>query len=164
MKQVILIRHAKSDQHFWGNDFERPLNDRGKADAYLMSKRLMNRQMDIDAWISSPAKRARKTAEIFTGVFGLTPDKIDFVSALYHAPPELFDEVIRMLPDELNSVALFSHNPGISYFVNALVPGTRVDNMPTCGIFAVSATTHRWLDFSLSKKQFLFFDYPKKEA
>jgi phosphohistidine phosphatase len=34
--------------------------------------------------------------------------------------------------------------------------------MPTCGIFAVSADATNWLGFNKAKKEFLFFDYPKK--
>jgi phosphohistidine phosphatase len=162
LKQVIVIRHAKSDQRFWGNDFERPLNDRGKSDAHVMGTKLKERKIPIDRWISSPALRARKTAEIFATELGLDSEALSFISALYHAPPEVFYEILEILPDDINTVAFFSHNPGISYFVNSLVPGTQVDNMPTSAMFAVSAEISRWGNFRRSKKEFLFFDYPKK--
>ncbi len=162
MKQLFIIRHAKSDQRFWGNDFERPLNDRGKTDAPSVAKRLKDKGIIVDAWISSPAVRAKKTAEAFVKTFNSDPEEIVFVSALYHAPPEVFYDVIKGLPDNLNSVAIFSHNPGITYFVNLLIEGVRVDNMPTCAVFAVRAEANRWGDFSSSKKELLFFDHPKK--
>ncbi|HRI26320.1 MAG TPA: histidine phosphatase family protein [Ferruginibacter sp.] len=161
MKQVIIIRHAKSDQRFWGNDFERPLNERGKADAPVMARRLKDQQIGIDAWISSPAERAKRTAEIFTKEFGLSADEVIFISALYHAAPEVFYDVLGHLPDNLATVSVFSHNPGITYFVNSLVDDVSIDNMPTCGVFAVSAAVSRWQDFARAKKKFLFFDYPK---
>lgn len=161
MKQVFIIRHAKSDQRFWGNDFERPLNDRGRSDALIMAKRFKNRQINIDAWIASPANRAKKTAEIFVENFNADAREIIFISALYHAAPEVFYDVINGLPDTFNSIALFSHNPGITYFADSLVQGVNIDNMPTCGLFAISSDTSRWHEFALSKKRFLFFDYPK---
>ena len=37
----------------------------------------------------------------------------------------------------------------------------RVDNIPTCGIFAVKADIKHWADFKEAKKKFWFFDYPK---
>lgn len=162
MKQLIIIRHAKSDQGFWGNDFERPLNDRGKSDAMIMAKRLKDKQLNIDAWVASPAKRAKKTAELFAETFKISSDEITFISALYHAPAEVFYEVIHDFTDDLNSVAVFSHNPGITYFVNSLVPDVKVDNMPTCAIFAIKADILHWCEFVNAKKDFLFFDYPKK--
>ena len=163
MKILFVIRHAKSNQRFWGNDFERPLNERGTADAPLMAARLKEKNIKIDAWISSPAKRAKKTAEAFAGIFNIPAENIILISALYHASHEVYYEVIRSLPASLNTVVIFSHNPGITYFVNSLVSDVKIDNMPTCGIFAVSCKLVSWAEFSNSKKEFLYFDYPKKE-
>ncbi len=162
MKSLFIIRHAKSDQSFFGNDFERPLNERGKSDAPVMAKRLLEKQVNIDGLISSPAKRAKKTAEIFAETIGRSTDEIVLISALYQAPVELFYEVVSALPDTLHSVAVFSHNPGITYFINSLQTETRIDNMPTCGIFAVGIDIKQWAGFTKAKKGFLFFDYPKK--
>lgn len=162
MKRLFIIRHAKSDQSFFGNDFERPLNERGKLDAPIMAKRLLDKQDKIDAFVSSPAKRAKKTAEIFIESFGMPTDEIIFVSALYHATDEVFYEVIAALPDNLDTVSIFSHNPGITYFVNSLNTKVKVDNMPTAAIFGVEINTTKWSEFTRVKKEFLFFDYPKK--
>lgn len=164
MKQLYIIRHAKSDQNFFGNDFERPLNERGRADAPLMAKRLADKKHTIVALVSSPAARAKETAELFSEILQIPASEIIFISALYQASRDVLYEVVSGLPDELNAVAIFSHNPGISYFVNNLNTGTRIDNMPTCGIFGISADINTWSDFSKAKKQFLFFDYPKKEG
>ena len=147
MKKLFIIRHAKSDQSFFGNDFERPLNERGKTDAPLMAKRLMEKQAKIDAFISSPAKRAKKTAELFAETFKKSTDEIIFISALYHATSEMFYEVVAALPDNLQSVGMFSHNPGITNFVNTLGINNQVDNMPTCSIFAVETTITHWAAF-----------------
>ena len=162
MKKLFIIRHAKSDQGFFGNDFERPLNERGKSDAAMMANRLVEKQVNIDALVASPAKRAKKTAEAFAGVLKKSPGEIIFISALYQAPEILFYEVVSALPDNLQSVALFSHNPGITYFVKSLSTKLQIDNMPTCAIFAIEADITQWQGFAKAKKEFLFFDYPKK--
>jgi phosphohistidine phosphatase len=162
VKQLLIIRHAKSDQSFFGNDFERPLNERGKKDAPEMAKRLLKRNIAIDAFVSSPAARAKKTAELFAKEYAVLNDEIVFISALYHAPAEIFYEVIKQLPDEANSIAIFSHNPGITYFVNELASNVRVDNMPTCAVFAIKIECDNWKDFAKTKRELLFFDWPKK--
>lgn len=162
MKKLFIVRHAKSDQSFFGNDFERPLNERGKADAPMMAKRLLEKKIKIDALVSSPAVRAKRTAELFAENLKLPKEEIIFISALYHAAPEAFYEVITALPDSLNSVAVFSHNPGITYFVNSLNTKIQVDNMPTCAVFAVETDITHWAGFLKAEKEFLFFDYPKK--
>jgi phosphohistidine phosphatase len=160
LKTLLIIRHAKAETVFTVNDFERPLNERGKSDAALMAKKLLDKNIAIDAFIASPAKRAKKTAELFCKEFKCKEDDIIFVSALYHAPAEIFYEVIKHLDDPFNTVAIFAHNPGISYFVNELT-NTRIDNMPTCAVFAVQASIDNWKDFAKAQKEFLFFDYPK---
>lgn len=160
MKKLFIIRHAKSDQRFFGNDFERPLNERGKQDAPVIAARLKTACPKIDAFVCSPAKRAKKTAELFASEFDHAEAIVE-ISALYHALPETFFETVSKLPERAGSVALFSHNPGITHFVNQLVPNVRIDNMPTCGLFALEFDGG-WQDFEKTKKNFLFFDYPKR--
>lgn len=161
MKSILLVRHAKSS---WDNisldDIDRPLNDRGKRDAPMMAERLLDRKLEIDAFISSPAKRARKTAEIFSKVFGKGKKHIEIKGELYEASENDFAAVIENLPNDLNVVAIFSHNPGITDFANRLT-STRVDNIPTSGIFAVKAETNDWRSFASAAKEVMFFDYPK---
>lgn len=163
-KTLLLVRHAKSSwDNFSLSDFERPLNERGKNDAPKMGKRLRKRNVKIDAFISSPAKRAKKTAAYFIMEFDRKEDEIIFISSLYHASVSDFSAAIKTIDDKFNQVAIFSHNPGITQFANELVSGPNLDNMPTCSVFAVKADVAQWKDFSKAKKEFLFFDYPKKE-
>ncbi len=163
-KTLLLIRHAKSS---WDistlNDFERSLNERGKKDAPAMAKRLIHKKISIDAFVSSPAKRAKKTAELFCQEYKKKEKEIIFITKLYHASPDTFFEVIAELDNSFNTVAIFSHNMGITEFVNLLVKDVRIDNMPTCGIFAVRMNAKKWIDFKTAKRDFLFFDYPKNE-
>jgi phosphohistidine phosphatase len=142
------------------SDFERPLNDRGKQDAPEMADRLQKKQKKIDAFISSPAKRAKKTAAIFAKAFDVDKDEVILEDELYLANEKAFFEVISQLPESMNTIAVFSHNPGITDFANALTDEIRVDNVPTCGIFAVSCEAS-WQSFKDSPRKFLFFDYPK---
>lgn len=161
-KILLVVRHAKSSWDIGSlNDFERPLNDRGKKDAPVMAKRLIDKNMPVDAFVSSPAKRAKKTAELFCETYGKTADEILYKSMLYHATPEVFYEVIGHLDDSFNTVAIFSHNPGITEFVNTLTDEPKIANMPTCGVFAVQVQLKKWSDFKKAKKEFLFFEYPK---
>jgi phosphohistidine phosphatase len=161
MKALILVRHAKSS---WGDltlpDFDRPLNERGKLDAPMMAQRLKSLGVVPDAFVSSPAKRARKTAQAFAEVLGAADTKIIFIESLYHASPETFSQVVAGLDNQYDTVALFSHNPGITLFAGQQ-DVARIDDMPTCAVFAVRSEAESWTDFAQSKKTFWFFDYPK---
>jgi len=161
MKQLLLVRHAKSD---WGDpslaDFDRPLNGRGKSDAPAMADRLVKEKIEIDAFVSSPAKRAKKTACYFAKAFGEDKDAVVFKDELYGAGEDEFYSIISQLKNKINSVAIFSHNPGITDFANDLAVA-RIDNIPTSGVFAVKIYCDDWKDFKTAKKEFLFFYYPK---
>ncbi len=162
MKTLLLVRHAKSN---WDNaslsDFERPLNERGKEDAPMMAQRLKDKKIDINGFVSSPAKRAKKTAKAFMKEYGMEHEELTLIPSLYEASTKDFYDAIEQIDDKNNSVALFSHNPGISDFVNSLEIFPVYD-MPTCAIYALEISTDSWKQFNEAEKRFLFFDYPKK--
>ena len=162
IKSLLLVRHAKSSwEDLSQKDFDRPLNDRGKKDAPVMAKRLRKEEdVKLDAIISSPAKRAFSTAKFFADEFDIKKKHIIEIKELYEASIENFYNAVINIDDDYNSVALFSHNPGITAFVNQLT-NVHVDDMPTCAVFALRINAKSWKDFRTAEKQFLFFEYPK---
>ena len=161
MKILLLIRHAKSG---WDNpslpDFERTLTERGKTDARMMAKKVEEKNFNVDALVSSSAKRAKKTAKIFMKELKIDEKNFQLMDSLYEAPVKNFYQAVEFLNDEYNTVALFSHNPGITEFINSL-DCQPVYDMPTCAVYACSIKTNQWKNFRTSEKKFLFFDYPK---
>jgi len=161
MKQLLIIRHAKSS---WDpgilKDFDRTLNQRGHQDAPAMAQRLLDKNISIDLFISSTAKRAFTTAAYFAKAYAKTENDIEKIDELYHAMPPVFYETIDQIEDTIDTVAIFSHNPGITEFVNQLT-STKIDDMPTCAIFAIKIDIKSWKNFAKSNKEFWFFDYPK---
>jgi phosphohistidine phosphatase len=160
MKTLILVRHAKSSHNLgMSSDFERPLTDRGISDAAEMGEKLFKKKIQIDQFISSPATRAKSTAEIFVKEYGRKLKEILFIPALYHSGAENFMEVISSLDDQHDHVAIFSHNPGITDFASNLT-STPIAHMPTCGVFGITVSVNSWNEFPGAKKSFLFFYKP----
>lgn len=158
----MIIRHAKSSWAYLDmEDFDRPLNDRGNHDAPILAKRLLKKNIEIDAFISSPANRALATAAYFAKAYDQQKNILQNPS-LYEAPASVFYEVVSNLDDSVKTAAIFSHNPGITDFANSLTK-VRIDNIPTSGVFAVKADIKKWSDFEAAEKEFWFFDYPKAE-
>ncbi|HEY9259728.1 SixA phosphatase family protein [Chitinophaga sp.] len=164
MKTLLLIRHAKSS---WTDpdmdDFDRPLNKRGKQNAPEMAQYLIARGMVPELIISSPAKRARTTAKIMANEWKYPKQAILLEEELYLCYAATFLKVITKIDDDIGAVAIFAHNPGITDFANYLTEEIRIDNVPTAGVFAIQADTDNWKDFDLAKKKFLFFEYPRKD-
>src|SRR3972149_8202033 len=98
MKTIILVRHAKSS---WKNprldDFERPLNKRGRRDAPLMGEKLKERQILPDLILSSPAKRARKTADLIAKAIGYPGKSSQFVDKMYHCGASVLLDLVTTL-------------------------------------------------------------------
>lgn len=159
MKTLLLVRHAKSDWATDVLDFERSLNERGHKDAPKMAKFLKSEEVEIDTFVTSPAKRALTTCRYFAEVF--ENKNIKKIEELYNASPTEFLEVIENLDDSVENVAIFSHNNGITYFANSLTY-ENIEHMPTCSVIAFKIETENWTEFKKSAKEFLFFYKPKE--
>lgn len=157
MKTLILVRHAKSDWPEDTEDFDRPLTERGIENAHKMAAYLMQNGIHIDQFISSPALRALHTCEIFNETYHI---EILTNRKLYNANENNFESVIYDLNDDLNSVAMFSHNNGISNFANMM--SGDIFAFPTCGVAGFQVDCESWADFEGAKKKLLFFYEPKK--
>lgn len=162
-RKVVMIRHAKSS---WANplqsDFDRPLNERGKHDAPVMGAILHERQVMPDLIIASTAKRTRQTAKKIAAELGYAEDNIKWEEKLYHCIPSVFEELLYELDDNISTVFIIAHNPGITEFVNQLSPEFTIDNMPTCGIVGAEADTDEWSNFTLAKRKVFLYEYPGK--
>lgn len=162
MKSLLLIRHAKSNWDLDLDDFDRPLNHRGQKDAPEMAKRLLKKDITINCFLSSPAKRALATANFFAEAFDKDLKDIITIPSLYEPTIDAFYNAIENLNDGFKTVAVFSHNPTITDFANQLT-SERVDEMPTCAVFAVKADMKKWGEFRSAQKEFWFFNYPKSD-
>ncbi len=161
MKTLYVVRHAKSSWKFPDlDDIDRPLSKRGKRNAPEMGLRLAKRGIRPGLLISSPAKRAFSTAKKIAAVIEYPKSKIKIESSLYHGMEKDILDVIRHLPDDIDELMIFGHNPGLTDFVNTL-SGAHIYNVPTCGIAAIAFETDHWKDIGKIPGKLVFFDYPK---
>jgi phosphohistidine phosphatase len=162
MKRLLLVRHAKSSWNHPGlDDFDRPLNKRGKHDAPMMAERLARRGIRPDAIVVSPAKRAKRTAKLLAEGMGVSQDHVRDEAQIYEASVPMLLQVIAGFDDNWSFVMLVGHNPGLTSLVNALA-GSVIDNLPTCGVADISLDIERWRDVAPGCGTCQFLDYPKK--
>lgn len=164
MKMLYVIRHAKSS---WDspllNDFDRPLNERGARDAPRMGKRLKEKKLIANLFLSSPAKRALTTAEKIADTLDYPIEKIKTDRDLFHAEDEEILRIVKHVSDKHEVVLIFGHNPGLTDFANRLTD-TSIDNIPTCGIVACNLNIDSWEQLDWGKGKVEFFDYPKNKT
>ena len=163
MKTVILVRHAKSS---WKNpglkDFDRPLNKRGKRDAPFMGEKIRERNILPDLILSSPAKRARKTAIRFSEEIGYPKEKIQYDDKMYHSDALYLLDLVRDMDDEHETIMLFGHNPDFSDLADMLLEHNPAPTIPTTGVHCIRFAVDRWRKIQKGKGESVFFDYPKR--
>jgi phosphohistidine phosphatase len=143
MKELILIRHAKSDRDQPVPDRDRPLTSRGVRDAGLVAAKVAPYLAAVGALYSSPARRAYTTALLFAARADLQAEAIRKEEAFYTFSSRDLRRAIAQLPDELSSVAIFGHNEAITDFVNAFA-AAGVPNVPTSGFIRMQFLSGSW--------------------
>ena len=163
MTRLILTRHAKSS---WDDprrdDFDRPLNGRGQADAPRVGAWLRARGHVPEAALISTAARATQT---FTRLFqGALPPPARFLDALYHADPETLRAT---LSGARAGVALMvAHNPGIGDFATRLLATPPDDpdyaRFPTCATAVIDFPAESWADLGWHGGTLVDFIVPRR--
>lgn len=161
MKQIVLLRHAKSSWDDYSlRDHDRPLGPRGWRDMPRMVKRLKTKAIYPDRILSSTALRAKQTAEILLKELELEESLLVFSENLYHASAPTILNEIKKQPDFIKTLFLVGHNPGFNDFIELL--GGAIHNLPTSGQYGFKVDINSWQELSIETAETWFIDYPKK--
>ena len=123
-RQLLLLRHGKSDWSAAVSDFDRPLKKRGKRAAQLMGLWLKQQNLVPDHILSSPAARARNTAEKLTKAIGLTGQQIHYDPGLYAANLQYLKIALANCPHNAQRILLIGHNPELESLLEFLNKAT----------------------------------------
>lgn len=163
MKELVLIRHAKSSWKEKLPDHERPLNERGERDAPEMGRRLAEAGAVPELIVTSNAVRARATATELARAMGLAADAIRFDSRLYEAGVKDLAALVAGLDDALTRVAFVGHNPTVQEAVACLCE-LRPEKLPTAAVVRIELPIDRWRDLSGGIGHCVGFDSPKEDS
>ncbi|MCK6605332.1 MAG: histidine phosphatase family protein [Ignavibacteriaceae bacterium] len=162
MKRLIFLRHAKSSWDYpLLEDFERPLNERGRADAPVMAQLMKENNLKPSLIISSFANRAAATAVTIARGIGYHEENIIFEALIYFGHS---DDIITFLSSESNTyetLMIVGHNPELTICVNKLC-GEGVDDIPTCGIVVLESEINNWNETDTAEWKLVLFDSAKK--
>lgn len=145
MKTLLLTRHAKTIQAENGmSDFDRTLASRGPKDVKLVARELLAMEYVPDVLISSPAVRAKQTAELFAREFEFPVSQIKFLNYLYgyFSLGELIAD-LEKIAGKFNVIQIVGHNPSIPE-TGADLTGSPADVLPTCGTLVVEFDVKKW--------------------
>lgn len=160
MKNLLIMRHAKSAYPAdVADDFDRPLNKRGSKDVPLMADLLRSFGPTPECILSSPAARARETAEGMISGLGAADEILLFDERLYLADPATLTRATGELPDSYGTLLVIAHNPGLEQWIARLC-GCSL-RLPTAGLAMLQFGAHPWSALQSVRCQLQWFVLPR---
>lgn len=142
MKTLYILRHAKSSWNYADlSDFERPLNERGIKTAPFMGELMAKKNFQPELILSSPAARAKQTA-LLVRKAGRMKAEVEYDERIYEASPLRLMEIVSEIENEIESVLVVGHNPGLEGLVKFLTG--EFQSMPTAALAVVDWKTEDW--------------------
>ena len=158
MRRLTLVRHARAvaarDSVI---DFDRVLSPEGVAEAKEMARRLATRAPRPDLVLSSTAARASHTAALFAQAWTEDPPRVELLSRLYLATPDILLEVVQGIAAA--DVMIVGHNPGISELARrvALQP---IGDLATAAVLQLQFDTGDWVSVGSHEPAHLVLETP----
>ena len=143
MKELILLRHAKSSWELNVEDRHRPLTEKGMLCIKRMAQHNPEIFSDLDAIYSSPANRANHTASIAIHSLQLPFEKLALTESLYTFEASQVIHFVKNLSNDLERVMCVGHNPA---FTQAVVyfSGKDFDHLPTAAWAHLKFKQTKW--------------------
>jgi phosphohistidine phosphatase len=147
MKQILLLRHAKSS---WDNpdlkDFDRPLAKRGLEDAPRMGKFIRKSKYKPGMIFSSPAQRAKETTELVSEGAKIDEDSISWNEDLYFGSVRDYLSAIQAASDDDERIMLVGHNPLMENTAGVLAGAQQkiALRMPTAALVCLESFADTW--------------------
>lgn len=158
MKRLIFVRHGKSSWDKPLKDIDRPLKARAYEDAAHVISAFKAHQDYPVRMFSSPAMRAKTTAELFKKGLDIHDRDFEIAADLYTFDADEVVAFIKDLDPKLDNVMLFGHNPAYTELVNTL-GSQSIDNLPTSGLVSINIDIDSWKE--LRKGQTHLYLFPK---
>lgn len=156
MKNLILIRLAKSSWEAPLKDIDRPLNQKGINEAHLVASNCLRFLPTSYVVWSSIAQRASQTALIFAKNILYPIESIVFKKELYTFDENKLEKVIKSGNNIFETIILFGHNEAITNFVNKF-GDIFIDHVPTAGFVALQFDTDDWAKINKGKTKKILF-------
>ena len=164
MKTILLLRHAKSSHDDSSlKDFDRPLAKRGRRDSPRMGDFLKEVKGLPGLIISSPAKRAKQTIELFAEEAGIDPSLLTWNEDLYYGGARDYLTTIQKSPEGVDDIMLVGHNPLMEETVSLLCneQGVYTVRMPTAALVCLEHPATDWNQVKPGTARFKWMMIPK---
>ena len=143
MKELVILRHAKSNRTYMVNDINRPLSQSGIERIQIKSYQKRDFFIDAEVIISSPAIRALHTAIIVIRELGISMEKLIIDEQLYTFSGFSIIDYVYALDERWSKVVLVGHNPAFTEVINHF-SDVSINQLKTSGFAKISFNEDQW--------------------
>lgn len=162
MRRLTLVRHANAD---WKDsrvaDFDRPLNRKGVAESTAMAKRFIERELTPDLLLTSPARRAQQTCDIFVRELEIPARRVRREERLYLAQPDDILGAIHATGPRIAHLMVVGHNPGLTELARRLTGAESLEELPTAALCTMRFEARAWADVGAGQARDVECEAPK---
>ncbi|MEE3085900.1 MAG: histidine phosphatase family protein [Bacteroidota bacterium] len=143
MKELVILRHAKSNRTYMVNDINRPLSQSGIERIQIKCYQKRDFFIDAEVIISSPAIRALHTAVIVIRELGISMEKLIIDEQLYTFSGSSIIDYVYALDERWSKVVLVGHNPAFTEVINHF-SDVSINQLKTSGFAKISFNEDQW--------------------
>ncbi|MDZ7819367.1 MAG: histidine phosphatase family protein [Aliarcobacter sp.] len=159
MKKLYIVRHTQKEEEFTKDDYDRNLSPEGLNKAKTIAQNFAKKNLPIDLIVASPARRTKKTAEIFADALNYKKS-IMFNEVLYMAFVNELFETISYTFDTVDSMLLVGHNPSLTALAITLVGFKEKFEMGA--IMEINFYCDSWIDISKDNAKLISYEIPNE--
>jgi phosphohistidine phosphatase len=153
MKTLYIMRHGKKEESNSDEyDYDIELAKKGKDDSKTVSKKLKDQNHNIDLIVSSPAIRARQTAEIVSKTIQYDKN-IMYNEVIYQAFVNEIVESVSYTFDTVDNLLVIGHNPALTAL--AITFTDFKEEIKSAQIVKIEFDCDSWISINKSNAKFI---------
>lgn len=150
-RKLYIVRHAEAEDFGFSTmlkDFDRNLTGRGLSQSARLGNYLSKLPNRIELFVSSPANRAHQTAKVLLEQLKKDDSEIETNRELYGGGARAYLACLNKVDDKIATVAIFGHNPDISFFAEYLTKDDVGGGMKKASMIVLSFKDLSWKEIS----------------
>ena len=158
MKTLYLMRHGEKELNPNKDDYDIELTKKGEEQVLQMAQKLKEQNINFDLIVSSPAQRARTTAQIVSDTIK-HPKSVMFNEVIYNAFLNELMESISYTYDTVDTLLIIGHNPALASLAVNLTEFR--EELKMGGVVKITFNCNSWIDIAKYNAKYESYIEPK---
>jgi phosphohistidine phosphatase len=166
MKRLYILRHAHAEPQGQGlADFDRALDEQGRAEAEALGQYLYQTAQTYDFIMCSASLRCQETLEPLRRL--TKTGQIEISQDYYNISEDEILEYIRKVPNDAVTLLYIGHNPGVIFTILKLVhiiPDFLKEGLKPATLVGIQIPINKWSDLDWHEGDIIDSYHPDLES